>query len=331
MTTLQVPNFRVPKRLISWMQVNGVRERVPAAEKVFFKENINLNERAWGLVGYSKLVGKLTEEMEDIISKVPAACVGYAASVDRSIVPQNVIDACGEHPTFVIKMASVLGRRIPHLEGKINTPDEYMNYAVETRSRIPEIEERTLFSESFPASERSRAARELICRMEPHSYGDFRENSPARDQRLKDLIKLDPDSVSHYMQYLYQRGLRLEPEFYWSFAGDGTKLAKLAEHIRKRLPEELEATWAGGTHDLVDYARRWVRTRLPENLESVLIGDHKAAAKYAFEIVRGYADPRLPDNLHAFMLMKSFETPDDQEIKRYVEECKRIAELREEK
>lgn len=329
MTTLQVPNFRVPKRLIAWMQDNGVRERLPSAEKVFFKENIDLGVRAWGLVGYSKLVGKLTDEMEEIISKSPNACVGYAGSINRSDVPDKVIDACGENATVLTKMAGMIGRRIYHLESAIRTPDEYMNYAVETHSRIPEIEERTLFSEDFTPIQRSDAARELVSRLEPHYYGNFREGSPARDQRIRDLIKLCPESVIKFMNYLYGRGLRLEPDFYWSFAGDGPKLAKLAEHIRKRLPEDLEATWKGGASELVQYARRWVRTRLPEHLESVLIGDHKCAAQYAFEVVRGFADPKLPDNLHAFMLMKSFEIPEDQDIKRYVEECKRIAELNE--
>lgn len=322
-----VPNFRIPKRLISWMQVNGIRERVPSAEKVFFKDNPEtVQVRAWGLVNYAKLVGPLPEEMEDLISKCPNACVGYIAAVAPH-APQKIVEACGEDPVFIIKMSGVLHRRMVKFEDKITTPAEYVSYATGVGQRMPQMEERILFCETHPNDHRANAAFELVKNLS-NDYGPFHPESPALDQRIKDLIKLDAGAVAKYMDYLRQRNMKLEPEFWVCFSGSGLRLAKLAEHIRARLPEDLEATWQGGTAELVQYATRWVRTRLPEDLEKILIGDHKSAALYAQQVVRGFADLRLSDSLHTFMVMKSFELPDDYEIKRYIQECDRLAEIR---
>lgn len=323
---LSVPNFRIPKRLVSWMQENGVRERVFSAEKVFFKENIAVATRAWGLVGYAKLVGRLPSEMERIVACHPLACIGYAESIPRSSVPDEVINACGEDVNLVIRMVGVLGRRIPQFENKIVNPSQYVDYVTQVRTRIPEMEERILFSDSFPAAELAEAAKTLVERLDGHSYGSISKESPIRDPRIKELIKGDCDATASYMNFLSQHGMKLDPEFYPVFAGHGDKLSKLSEHLRSRLPMDLELTWKGSPRELVQYAIRRIGGRLPEDLESVLLGDEKAASDYAFQVVRGFSSPRLSDRLHTFMVMKSFENPENTEIKRYISECDRVAE-----
>lgn len=316
-----VPNFRLPKRLVSWMQINGIRERIPSSEKVFFKEQIDISVRAWGLVGYAKLVGKLPVDMEDVIAQCPEACIGYAESVNRTDFPVRLINSCGEHVKFIIKMASVLGRRLEHLEHKIETPEEYISYASGIGLRVSELEDRILFSGNQTG--RSESCRRLIERFSGNGYGQLPDVSPAHEPRVKELLKESPETVLLYMDWLYRRGLRLPEEYYGVFAGNGDHLSKLAEHIRKRLPLELELTWEGARQELVNYCCRYVKGRLPERLEVRLLGDAQACYNYAFNVIRGFSPIRLPDNLHAFMVLS--ERSDS--TQRYVAECERIAEF----
>jgi hypothetical protein len=329
---MNCPKFRVPRRLITWMQVNGIQNRQISAEKVFLKDNPDtLNERAHALVDYAKQVGRLDDQLEDVIAKVPSACLGYARIIKwlPGGTPQKIIDSCAADPLYVAKMAEAIGERIVHLEDNIQTPERYVDYAAAVHSRIPEMEDRILFSGAFHSDIVAMAAKNLVERLEPHGYGNFCEGSAAHDQRIKNLIKASPEAVISYMEYVGRRGLKLDPEFHPCLAGEGLRLSKLAEHLRKRLTPELEDTWTGSPQALVNYTTRWVRGRLPEHLEDVLIGDSHAASEYSFHVVRGFSDVRLSDKLHAFMVMKSFENPEDSEIKRYIAECDRVAKFKE--
>ena len=322
---VRVPNFRLPSRLIQWMQNNCVRERVPSAEKVFLDSRISVAERAWGLSMYAKMAGELPAEFEDIIASSPEAAAEYAG-VRGSNTPMKIMDACGVSATMMVKLASKLHGRIPaHLEDKIKTPDEYAAYSCEIQARIPEMEERILFSGNFPAENLARVAAKIIDKMTPYRYGvTLKEGDAAIDPRLKELVKGSVDAVCEYMEFLGRRGMRLEPEFHYIFAGNGQLLLKLANHLNRRLPEDLERTWKGAK-SLVAYTLKFVRMRLPDYLEEVLVGDQQAACQYAFEVVRGFSSPRLSDELHKFMLLKSFENPEDGDIKRYFAECERVS------
>lgn len=315
-----VPKFRVPHRLVAWMQENGVRERVPASEGIFFKRG--LSNPGWACVQYARQVGRLPSEMEAQVLLSPQACVEYAGLLLRG-TPDKVLDACvAGGPAFLVKLAGKLRERLPErLEVFIDTPTDYRSYVNETRVRVPEMEERILFSGRFPADE---VAVQVAHLMENLSAGyGMSDGEPAADPRLKKLLEGSPKAVEHHMGTVSRKGLKLDPELWGVFKGRGKLLLKLAEHLRKRLPSELEDTWEDAG-SLLQYTVRWVRHKLPLHLEEVLMGDHKTAVEYAFQVVRGFSSPRLGDNLHTFLLMKSFEFPEDQNIKRYLAECERV-------
>lgn len=320
---LTIPNFRLPKRLVSWMQENGVRERVPSAEKVFFKENLDVRDRASGLVAYARqVIGlTLTPEMEDVLCESPDACVRYAEI--RRDVSEKIINACGQDPIHVYKLATALNRRLPQFEDKIQHPEDYVKYAQGVGQRIPEIEDRVLFAPELDSKVLSRAVLDLVFHLSSSSgYGQSSIEGPLQDERIKEILKKDKESVLELMRWISMRGSKLPSEFHYVFAGSGACLSSLSEHLRCRLPLDLELTWQGSPRELVNYARRWVRGRLPESMESVLFADKKAAVDYAFEVVRGFASPRLSDPLHNFLSISEA----DENIRRYVAECKRVDE-----
>lgn len=322
--TIPVPNFRVPNRLITWMQVNNVRTRVPSAEGVFFKSRLHIDVRAVGLVNYARLVGKLPAEMEQVIAQCPSACVSYAGLIHHSFeVSDEIVNACAVDQNWVVKMATTLHKRIPHLEHKIVHPELYVEYA-SVLGRVPEMEDRILFSEDgADRLKRAFAALKLIERTGSSGYGTPTHDT-FTDQRIRDLLKSEPTAVLNLMSYLGRRNSKLPAEFHSVFAGNGENLSKLSEHLRSRLSPELEQTWQGAQAELVQYATRYVRGRLSEDLECILIGNTKAIHDYAFQVVRGYSSPRLGNVLHNYMVM----TTDNEDVKRYIVECDRTEEMK---
>lgn len=315
-----VPKFRVPHRLIAWMQENGVRERIPGSEGIFFKRG--LSNPGWACVQYARHIGKLPPEMEAQVLLNPVACVEYAGILMRE-TPDSVLDACvAGGAGCLVKLAGKLHCRLPErLEDFIDSPLNYREYVNIIRFRVPEMEERILFSGRFDAEE---VAMQVAFIMENLSQGyGMNKDEPAADPRLKKLLEANPLAVESYMGTVSRKGLKLDSELWGVFKGRGKLLMKLAEHLRQRLPPELEATWEDA-QSLLQYTVRWVRNKLPAHLEDVLMADHRVAVEYAFQVVRGFASPRLGDNLHTFLLMKSFELTDDPQIKKYLAECERV-------
>jgi hypothetical protein len=102
-------------------------------------------------------------------------------------------------------------------------------------------------------------------------------------------------------------------------AGDDDSLLEWAK-IYGRLPDHLERTLSKPKACL-EYASKVLRGRLPLEVESCLLKDHRTAVNYAFTVIRGFAPCRLPEEIHASIVMKSFEHTEDQEIKRYIAAC----------
>lgn len=313
-----IPNFRVPHRLIEWMQVHNVRERVPSREHLFFKDSLCVRTRTNSLVAYARLVGRLPLEMEDLIAQVPIACFNYASFL-RNIadISEKIEDGACVEPGLIVKMAGLFGKRIPRHEDKLDA-DLYIEYCALFGERVPEIEERVFFSESAPREARAKSAVALIRKLIGFGYGRP-SHAIMDDPRIRDLIKDEPNAVMTLMEIMSSRGAKLDGEFFWSLRGDGHRLFKLAENIKGRLPLDLEATWEGYPHELVKYAARWVRGPLPESLEYILLGDTQAVADYAFQVIRANASPRLSGALHNFMVMSQ-----DEHVRRYIGECERV-------
>lgn len=103
-----------------------------------------------------------------------------------------------------------------------------------------------------------------------------------------------------------------------SLTGDSRNLYRYAHASDSRLPVELENTISEPKYAFL-YAKEILRGRLPIEREEVFFQDIYYAAKYAFEVIRGFASCRLPEELHTFMVMKSFEDPNNEHIRAYIE------------
>jgi hypothetical protein len=64
------------------------------------------------------------------------------------------------------------------------------------------------------------------------------------------------------------------------------------------------------------------KERLPSHLEDVLAGDMECTLKYAFEVIRANASPRLPDNLHAMVMLSA---SGEQNVRHYLSEVERTS------
>lgn len=135
---------------------------------------------------------------------------------------------------------------------------------------------------------------------------------------LEALLKCNHHSIYEYARMLHNRHLELPEALENELSGDSRYLVLVAELRERRLPTHLEDTiddpsWA------YKYAKVVLLGRLPAHLEKVFFKDTYWASKYAFDVIRGFASVRLPEDLHSFMVMKSFEDPDDDNIKIYIE------------
>lgn len=125
------------------------------------------------------------------------------------------------------------------------------------------------------------------------------------------------DSVTHYIRSVRNRDGEYGEGLLGILAGDSRNLYRVSKDIG-RLPEELERTITEPRYAFL-YAKEVLRGRLPLEMESVFFGDAYHAARYAFDVIRGFAPCRLPEELHTFMVMKSFEEPDNEHIRTYME------------
>jgi hypothetical protein len=134
---------------------------------------------------------------------------------------------------------------------------------------------------------------------------------------LEPLLKHNHHAIYDYARMLHNRHLELPEELENELSGDSRFLVNLATLRERRLPVHLEDTidepgWA------YSYAKEVLHGRLPSHLEKVFFKNSRYASKYAFDIIRGFSSVRLPEDLHSFMIMKSFENPDDEDIKIYI-------------
>jgi len=135
----------------------------------------------------------------------------------------------------------------------------------------------------------------------------------------EDLLLGYNDSVSLYLRHVHNRGDEVSEVLVDSLSGDSRNLYSWARRFG-RLPKHLEDTITESRF-LFLYAKEVLRGRLPSHLELRFIGDDYHSGKYAFEIVRGFAPVRLPDEMHNFMVMKSYAEPNNKYVRAYIEAC----------
>lgn len=159
----------------------------------------------------------------------------------------------------------------------------------------------------------------------PISLAEYSTRVGPLEPHLEEVILQDGDSVMRYINTLVGHQREISEKFLRALVGKDEHFVTLATGVlRRRLPDYLEES-ISNPEVALNYARHVLKGRLPAKIEEVLQKSHRCAVKYAFEIVRGMASPRLPDSIHAFVVMKSFEEPHDGEIRRYIQEVDRIS------
>lgn len=147
------------------------------------------------------------------------------------------------------------------------------------------------------------------------------------DAPLEILFLSEPMSLLKYIKIVHNREQEVNPALVQALKAKGASnfLFSWAHHTKKRLDEDLENGLDDGTANCprwcYRYAKEVLRGRLPEHLEEVFskYDDPYHASKYAFDVIRGFAPCRLPDDIHTYMVMKSFQDPDNEHIKTYMD------------
>lgn len=137
-------------------------------------------------------------------------------------------------------------------------------------------------------------------------------------ERFENLLKPNKGALLSYLREMDERGNDMPQPLIDELKGCSAQLYQWAKHTEKRLPKHLEDSIEDPEYAL-QYATEVLRGRLPEHLEKVFFKDAECASQYAFDVIRGFSPIKLPDDLHAFMVMKSFEQPNNRHIKQYMQ------------
>ncbi|NDD54243.1 hypothetical protein EBZ39_10280 [bacterium] len=153
------------------------------------------------------------------------------------------------------------------------------------------------------------------------------------DAPLEILFLSEPQSLLKYIKIVHNREQEVNPALVQALKGNSSLLFSWAHHTKKRLDEDLENALDDGTPQCARwcyrYAKEVLKGKLPEHLEEVFskYDDSYHASKYAFDVIRGFAPCRLSDNLHTYMVMKSFQNPNVEHIKVYMDASESNPEL----
>ena len=335
----RIPRFRSTKRLIYWLSANHYNlpkneyhrvMRLPAeSEQCFFKSKESTSKISSNLVAYAEMVGPLGEEFENLL---------FSAEGDNSNNLTRYVKAIYRYNASDKQNYPVAHRFYEALKGydksllEIAQQTAYWDGTTQRFSRLPEDVENSF---SDPSVSIVYAKQIMGCRWSQDMERKIFENTtpdllvryistiaffPEEGEWAMEHLKSSPEGLMSYAEYLRTKGKVLPEHLHTHLKGHTPQLFKLAQHLSKRLPAELEDTMSVPSI-LLDYAKHFVRGRLPLHLEEHLIKDHQVACRYAFEVIRGFSSPQLPDDLHSMMLMKSWEFPNDASIKKYIEAC----------
>lgn len=125
--------------------------------------------------------------------------------------------------------------------------------------------------------------------------------------------------VAKYLEVLHYQSLPMPERLLRALVGHDQYFLDLASRMG-RLPDYLLDSIKTPRVALL-YAIRQ-KERLPSHLEDVLAGDMDCALKYAFEVIRANASPRLPDNLHAMVMLSA---SGEHNVRHYLSEVERTS------
>lgn len=335
--TTRVPRFRSTKRLISWLSNNHFIlpknehhrvMRLPAeSEQCFFKSKEPSHHIASNLVNYAEMVGPLGEEFENLLfwttepdrtQYIRGLAKRYVISIHRYNqqdqqnypIPARFYEVLKGDDQSLYEIANCASERMrlpEDVESSFSDPWMSTLYAKEIlKGRWSEAMERKIFEDADK--------KHLM------KYIDTLNFVPEEGDFVLEQLKTSPDNLITYARYLKQHGLVFSENLQNCLKGCSHQLLMLAQYLGGRLRPDLEDTMSVPTV-LLDYAKSYIRGRLPLHLEEHLMKDHSVASRYAFEVIRGFSSPQLPDSLHSMMVMKSWEFPNDPAIKKYIDAC----------
>jgi hypothetical protein len=137
------------------------------------------------------------------------------------------------------------------------------------------------------------------------------------EEKFEQLLKADAGATLRYLNTMKHFEETISEDLLDSLKGKSPQLLSWAK-TTGRLPTHLEDSM-DDPRFCFTYSKEVLKGRLPSHLESVFFKDSYIASRYAFEVIRGFSSVRLPEELHNFMVMKSFEDPENKYVKSYIE------------
>jgi len=142
---------------------------------------------------------------------------------------------------------------------------------------------------------------------------------------LEDAIVEDPDSSMEYIEVLKVHFKDVPDRFMRALVGHDRHFLRLARALGGRIPSYLEESMTDPNVAL-SYARNYVRGRLSEEVEGrAFFNNPGMAVRYAFDVVRAFSNPILPEALHNSVVL-SPEASQSEEVRRYIAEVERFSE-----
>jgi hypothetical protein len=138
------------------------------------------------------------------------------------------------------------------------------------------------------------------------------------ENEFEELLKCNHGAIVNYCIMVHRNEFPVNESLIDELKGDNAYLLSWATATDSRLPKHLEDSLTC-PRICYRYALEVLRGRLPEHLEDVFFGNATYAAKYAFDVIRGFASVKLPEALHSFMVMQNAANPNDDDIKTYIE------------
>lgn len=230
----------------------------------------------------------------------------------------------------LVRYASVVGALDPEMESLLLGSDVY-SYAVALNRRG--VDPRESILERFDEGELARFASYLNGRRLPEGF-ERRIVTPGVAQHysevvggatpyLESLILQDVECCVRHIKFLLNKGESPDERFLRALAGHDRHFIDLCGRMGGVLPDYLLDTVTDPDVAL-QYAMRFLKGRLPSHVEEIFMNSPRHAVRYAFEVVRAFSSPRLPDPLHRSVILSV--NVDEADVRRYIREVERTSE-----
>lgn len=137
--------------------------------------------------------------------------------------------------------------------------------------------------------------------VEPACVFAYAETLGLLSESLEMRLVGSPVHVAQYLWIVDNQGKEMPEHLLRALVGHDQYFMDLARRM-KSLPKYLEDSIRTPIVAL-NYAIHVLKGRLPSHLEDVLAGDTECMVRYAFDVIRAHSSPRLPDNLHAAVML----------------------------